>query len=192
MEVKVQNKYYFYPITVIAGAILICLTLALLFVKPLYKSVSSMNKDIKEKKVVLNALEDKLEKLKKLQSKEQELTEQKNKVLAALPEDKDVARLFVQLEDMVSDTGALVESATESNPLSASQNGTAVNSNISGVNNHNYILKFKTPTYESIKNSVQNAENALRLLNINSLSIDLREKEFVVEFGVKTYSREDQ
>src|SRR3989304_5627798 len=103
MAVKLGNKHYTYIITVIAGTLLLSGLVGYFVVRPLLRSNSSYAKEVKENKDLLDALETKLETLKSLKSKERELLAEKERVLAALPEDKDVSRLFIQVEKIVSD-----------------------------------------------------------------------------------------
>lgn len=194
MAVKLDKKNYTYPVSVIAGALLICFLTGFFIVKVQYKTGVKLSKEIKTKGENLKKLESKLAKLQELKSREEELTSKKDRVLAALPEDKDVSRLFVEVEKMISDTGAFVESAKEGSGSQAATSTTnSTNINIPGVANHSYDIMFNTSTYESIKNSLDNMEKALRLVSLDSFNVDADEggSGFKVTFGMKTYSREE-
>ena len=62
--------------------------------------------------------------------------------------------------------------------------------NISGVKNYIYDIKFNTSTYESFKNTLSNVENALRLVNLNSLNIETKDNTFSLGLGLNAYSRD--
>lgn len=188
MAVKLENKHYKYAATVISGALLGSLVIIFLIFRPLLNANKSTALEVKDKKELLNALENKLNRLKELKVKEESLLVQRDRVLVALPEDKDVSRLFVQIENMITDAGASVESTNEGT-AAVTAVAAAPEVKISGINNYTYGVKFKTSTYESIKNIITNLETALRIASLDSISIDSSSNSFSVNMNIKTYSR---
>ncbi|PIZ00372.1 hypothetical protein COY62_03150 [bacterium (Candidatus Howlettbacteria) CG_4_10_14_0_8_um_filter_40_9] len=183
-----------YPAAMVAGAVLVSIFIGFFIIKTQYNTGVKLSSDIKSKEENLQKLETKLTKLQELKSKEVELIQKKDRVLAALPQDQDVSRLFVEVEKMISDTGAFVESAKEGSGVQTASSATsATNVNMPGIKNYSYDINFTTSTYESIKNSLDNMEKALRLVNLDSFKIgaDASGNGFKVTFGMKTYSREE-
>lgn len=191
MAVNLEKKHYKYLIAVLAGAIIISIIIAVFIIKPLYNLNSKSAKDIQEKKEVLSILEDKLGTLKGLKSKEEELNAEKKKVLHALPEDKDIPRLFVQLENMISSTGAIVESADESSEGGAVGSSAEI-ATMQDINNYKYSINFSTSTYESIKSVIVNTEEALRLVGVDNIKISSSDGGFSVGITINTYARAEE
>lgn len=194
MVAKLNKENYMYPAAMVVGAVLVSIFIGFFIIKAQYNAGVKLSADIKEKEENLQKLETKLTKLQELKSKEAELIQKKDRVLAALPQDQDVSRLFVEVEKMISDTGAFVESAKEGSGVQTASSATATtNVNMPGIKNYSYNIDFTTSTYESIKNSLDNMEKALRLVNLDSfkISTDASGNGFKVTFGMKTYSREE-
>lgn len=193
MEIKIDKNKQMYAGLLVAGTLLLTILLSLLVVKPIYQANKKVSEEIKLKKSKLDGLENKLGKLKELKKEEALLLKEKERVLAALPEDKDVPRLFVQFEKMATSTGASVASAAGGQELSSAGSAAQVPSNISPniLKEHTYDLKVTTSTYESLKNIVGNAEDALRLVDIHNFSISKKESSFDVSFNLKTFSRSE-
>jgi len=190
MVVKLDKKHYTYSVAVITGAIVVSLLIGFFALRRAYTGNVKTAKEVKDKREILSVLEDKLDRLKELKSQEKELLEEKDKVLVALPEEKDVPRLFVEFDKMITDTGAYVESAKEDSATNTSATGTEAKS-MPGVVNHNYTLQVTTSTYESIKNIIDNIEEARRLLNLKDITIDQKDDGFTLTLGVNAFSREN-
>ncbi|MCL4386927.1 MAG: hypothetical protein M1355_00775 [Patescibacteria group bacterium] len=193
MAIELKSKNYLYAILVVSGSLLLIIILSFLIVKPLWESNSKIKQEVLANEQKLASLEDRLTKLKKYKEKEAELLKEKEKVLAVLPEDKDIPRLFVQFEKMVATTGASVVSAdTTTDSAVASTGQVQQQQAVPGVTTYNYNLKVNSSTYEAIKNIVLNSESALRLMNISGFSISKKEGSFDVIFTLKSYARSQQ
>jgi len=190
MVVDLEKKHYAYPSMVIGISIIIVLAIIFLAIRPIYRGNIKVVKETKVKRDELNALEDRLSSLKDLKDREADLTEEKNRVLVALPEGKDVPKLFVQLEKIISDTGASVESVEEGDlSTSTTSVASAKGENIKDVTNYKYKVAFTTPTYESFKNVLLNSEKALRLIDISAIDISYKDNSFAIKLSLDTYSR---
>jgi len=188
MAVKENNKYL-YAIAVVSANILFVLIMFFLL-KGMMNKNKKISAEVNANKQKLEVLEDKLSKLKDLKGKEKELLEEKKRLLSALPEKKDIPRLFVQFEKMVETTGSKVSSATGG--AGSAQALTTVQE-IPGITTYDYEIKATTTTYESFKNVVLNSENALRLLNITGFTIATKDnKSFDVSFSLKAYGRMEE
>lgn len=193
MALEVKKNKYFYAISLSFGMTIVAIFLLLVMVKPLYVGNKELSKEVKQKKEKLEALENKLGKLKELKKEEEKLVKQKEKVLAALPKDKDVSRLFVEFEKMVTTTGATVVSAkSNDNESSTTAGSQATAQTIPGITLHNYEVKGTTSTYESIKNIIANSEGALRLVDINGFTFSKKDNSFDLSFNLKSFSRTEE
>lgn len=178
------QEVYKFPIMVVGAAIMVSLVLSFFVVRPMYSDLRAKSKDLKNKQETLAALENKLENLKALKEKEAELKEKNKKILAALPEKKDVPRLFTQLESVASAAGLGVEKVAES---TAPTEAAAASSTV--VSRVNYQVDAKTGTYSTVKGALIGIDEALRLLSVSGVSITSANNSLSVVLDVVTYSR---
>jgi len=183
---KSQFEEYKYTVAVIGGAVLITIVLAFAVGKPLFDSTQKTAADLEEKKIVLQKLQEKLSNLKNLQSREEELKAENEKVLAALPEDKDVARLFVQFEKIAKESGVTVESVSEANVAEFNGENSNTDTQITAVT---YNINAKAKDYASLKNALVRFEDALRLLSISEIDASLTSNDLSISFTINTYKR---
>jgi len=187
--VKKDNKIneYGYLVAVIGGAILIALILGFGILRPLYNSLTTTNKELKEKQAVLERLESNLENLKNLESTKEELIVKNEKVLSALPLDKDVPRLFVQLERIAAGVGLQVSSVSE-NGESASAPDT---NEAAIVTPATYQVSGTATNYNALKQVLQKIETGLRIISVEKISVQGSgsDQSLSVSLIVKTYSR---
>lgn len=187
--VKKQEKdsffeKYKYPIIAIGGSVILALVIIFAIIRPMWGSTSNVLAELKTKKVTLVNLTEKLENLKKLKNKEAELKEKNAKVLAALPDDKDVARLFVQVEGVAAAGGMSVKQAGEGGADTISNNAGAIIKPVS------YQVSATAPNYDSIKNTLLKFEQALRLLSISNLEVTKGGgSDLSASFTITTYVR---
>lgn len=168
MVEKKTNPFEEYKYSVLVGVGSFILFMALIFAvgKPLWTSYKKTSQTLKEKKAVLVKLEEKLDNLKKLKSKETEIKEKYQRVLNALPTDKDVARLFIQFEKVANDNGLLVTSIQESGGSTSSTQ--AASDTVRAVS---YTMNGTATDYKSLKGALGKLEEALRILNVSRISI---------------------
>jgi len=190
--VEHENKtgQYKYAAIVVAGSILLVLILGLTIGRTMWNSLSSTLNELNIKRDTLVKLEEKLENLKKLKDKEAELKEKNAKVLAALPEDKDVARLFVQFEGIASASGLNVKKASESGTTTGTAPDAAttqVQSDI--VKPVTYTISSDMLSYDSLKNALAKFEQALRILSLTAVDINKTTDSGEVTFTATTYVR---
>lgn len=148
---------------------IVCVILVGIFViRPLFRDNSLKEKIIEAKRTNLSILKDKESKLSELSSKKDEIEENTRKVLAALPEHQDKARLLVQFEGLASRSNIYLKGATEEATGTSSEE--KVSNISSGISEISYNLRF-TGTYNDFKNFLINAQKALRILRINKIEL---------------------
>jgi len=192
MEIKFGKNNYLYSMAILGGSFFLSLILILFVIKPLYVGNQKLSEELIVKKNKSEALAQNLQTLKQYKSKEKEVKERYHKVLAALPEKKDVARIFSQFEKMVSSTGASVKSVNGSSASTAVAATPEVNTDqIQGLTVYTYTLDADTTTYESLKGVLTNTEIARRITEIDGFSITKNEDNFSLTFNLKTFARGD-
>lgn len=176
---------YGYIAGVIGGALVIAIILGLVGIRPLYVSLRKTNLEVKEKKLVLQKLEDNLANLKSLDSKKAELEEKNQKVLSALPAGKDIPRLFVQMERIAAAAGLQIGHVSEA------QGTVALEQNTSQIVPLYYQVTGNANNYESLKTALKNIEEGLRLISVDSLNVQAAPSgdALTISLTVKTFSR---
>lgn len=172
---------YKFPIILIGGSVLMALVLTLLLGRPLWNGMQEKRKEVKSKREVLAVLEEKLANLKKLESRKEEIKEKNAKVLAALPTDKDVARLFVQFENIATTSGINVKQVSESGDIGE---GTE-----SVVKKLVYSVTAEGKGYGEFKAALSKFETALRLLSISEIDMNSSETTLSENMKVTTFVR---
>lgn len=177
-------KEYGYIFGVLVGSILISTILGLLAIRPLFISLKETNAEVKEKKIVLQKLEANLENLKNLESKKSELEEKNQKVLSALPEGKDVPRLFVQMERIASAAGVQITSVSESGETTEAP----ISSQIIPLS---YQISGSAGSYQALKKALADIEDGLRLITVEKMSIQGGQtgESLSINLSVRTFMR---
>jgi hypothetical protein len=188
---KSKIDEYKYAVSMIAGSILLALILIFAVGKPLFDGMQKTAADLKDKKETLAKMQVRLENLKKLKDKEADLKTQNAKVLAALPEGKDVARLFVQFEGIATASGLSVKQAGEGTAAASggTQSASPASTGTSLVKSIGYQVTATSPDYTSLKNSLAKFEEALRLLSVSGVNISKSGDSLNVSFNIITYTR---
>lgn len=168
-ELEVQSSSIAFAILTIS--IVISILTFFFVIKPTWKDSTEKQKVIDNRLANLAILKDKEDKLKELSPKEKEIEETAKKVAAALPEHKDKARLFVELEGLASNSGLFLNSVNEGAPETTTETSSIVPS---GVSELSYALGL-VGRYENFKNFVINSGQALRILSINKINIKPKE-----------------
>jgi Tfp pilus assembly protein PilO len=154
---------YKYSIMVGVGSAFLLIILVFAVGGPLFSQFKKTNALLKEKRSVLAKLEEKLTNLQNLKSKEAEIKEKNAKVMAALPTDKDVSRLFVQFENIANQNGLSINSVQEGGTGGAAASDTA------SVRAVSYTVSATTADYGSLKNALAKLEEALRILSVSKV-----------------------
>lgn len=189
VEKDQKAESYKYALFIIAGSILVAVILVALIVRPMWNNLVATNKQLKLKRDDLSKLETKLENLKKLKEKEKELIEKNAKVLAALPEDKDVARLFLEFEGIANQSGLSVTRVVEATSQNSQSNTVATSSLVKPIS---YGINAKSPGYGPLKSALGKFEQALRILSISTVDIRTMEGNLDINFSVNTYTRGEE
>lgn len=182
-------KEYKYAL-IVGSATLVGIILAITLIgRPLYNSYKESKRVLTEKRAVVDKLELKLTNLKSLKDKEDEIKEKNQKVMAALPTNKDVARLFIEFESVAMQNGLIITSVQENKG-----SGTAPAEGASGVGPVavNYSVSGASSSYNSVKTALSSLEKALRILNISEIEINGREANNLdVDIKINTFVRSE-
>jgi len=183
MVEKKNSKFADYKIAIIFGVGGFFLALFLIFVvgSPLYKNFQKSRVELAEKQEAYAAAEEKLATLERLKPQETELTEQNEKVLAALPTDKDVSRLFIQLEKIAKENGITITNVSEGNiEITNTEPGT--------VNPVTYTVTAASNNYDAVKKALAKIETAIRVLSVDKIEMTAN----TATFTVKTFVRGEE
>lgn len=190
---KNENKYM---VTVMGAAIFLSLALGFIVGKPLYDSLQKTGAELNEKKETLEKLEVKLATLKTLESRRTELEKRNQKVIAAFPDDKDIARLFYQFEAIATSAGVEIKSVNESSTTAGAVNPNSENTidtpdptNNAIISPVSYQVSASADSYEKLKNALINIEESLRILSIDSLQVQNESGKLNINLVIKTYKR---
>lgn len=194
MDSKSTNTIDTYKTAVIAitGSVLISILLLVFVGRPLYIGIKANQAESKLKKETRNALEVKLENLKYLKEKEEDLKKENEKILAALPEHKDLPRLFMQLDSIAFSSGMEVKKAAEAAALldGTQTQATTVQSGL--ISSVKYTLDGTSKSYVNIKEVVSKMGNALRMSMIEGITITDNNGELTTALDILTYTRGEQ
>ncbi len=205
---KKLEKYYW--ILGVVGITLIALFVFIYFLMaPLVKGIGASGKDLKANKQNLTFLKDKLDKLRVLKDKESELKSQERVVNGAIPAQKDVGGLFVQIEGMIAasqgstmgikeaDAGSGTSSSTAPSDSSSPGSGSAPvqQQNSAGgisLSSADYSYDVTFPSYANFKSFLGISENAHRFIYLNNFKVDTSKTDsgFKVSLNYKAYYRQ--
>ncbi len=182
-------KKYKYAL-VVGSATLVGIILAITLIgRPLYNSYKESKRVLTEKRAIVTKLEQKLVNLKALKDQEEEIKEKNQKVMAALPTNKDVARLFIEFESVAMQNGLIITSVQENK-----SGGTTPAEGASGVGPVavSYGVSGASSSYSSVKSALASLEKALRILNISEIEINGREANNLdVDIKINTFVRSE-
>jgi Tfp pilus assembly protein PilO len=182
-----QLKAYNYAIVVITASVILFILVLFVGTIPLWNDLKKNTEIAKTKREELNALETKLENLKNLSAKESEIKDKNAKLLAALPSDNDVPRLFVQFENIITQSGLnVVRVSGDTAATIAKSTDTTSGTLVVPVN---YEVSTKASDYTSFKNAITNFEKALRLVSITEIKLSGTGENYTIIFSVTTYKR---
>jgi len=184
--VKEKNQFqeYKYLVIVVSVSLLVAITLMSFIGRPLFNGIREQSRTIEEKRLVLEKKEEKLTNLKALSEREDFLKQENERVLAALPNDNEVARLFVQLERIATESGLKIESVSGQDLTESTGESSG-----SGIVALSYKLSGTASDYGSFKQALSKMESALRILNVSELSITGQDGSLSLNLTIKTYKR---
>ncbi len=177
-----KNKYI---IIVLGSTLFGVIILISLIGRPLYSNLKETSEDLKERKIVLEKEQNNLSTLKNLESQKEDLIKKNEKVLAALPTNKDVSRLFVQYEAIAAKSGVKIDGVSEA----STSEETVGNELVYPVS---YNVSLTAPNYSSFIESLKRMEDAIRILSISSLNISSSENSINASYVVNTFMRGGQ
>ena len=179
MASQLNIKKSYYPFIILVGSVIIVFLAVFFLMKPVFEDIKSKDKIIASKRSASNTLKENLDKLKEFSSQEKEWKEKADLVLAALPENPDKGRLFMELESLASNSGLYVSSIREdtsqnTGTLSTQSQASESTPLSSGANELKYTLTL-SGSYDSFKSFLTYSGKALRILRISK--VDIKSKE---------------
>ena len=186
MELEIdKQKIKKYNYAIILGSITFFgSVIALVIVSQMIGQARKIKSEVDQKTAVYKQLSDKKDILDSLSSRETELKKNAETLATALPEDKDVGRLFIQLTGLVSESGGSIRGITAG---SAEASVTDVGSTL---NKYSLTLPITFNNYESVKTFFDKTDNALRLMSISSISLSSENGGTTnANITINTYSR---
>lgn len=172
MVEKDQNSVEQYQAALIigVGALLTVVVLGVFVGRPLWNGMIKSQANLKEKNQILAQEDARLANLKNLSDKEQELKDKNQKVLAALPEGKDVSRLFVEFENIAKADGLSITGTNEGDS-GQPQAQTASSAPKALIIPVSYTITGDANGYGALKNVLAKFEQALRLVSVQKINI---------------------
>ncbi len=187
-----RGNKYIYATTMGIILVLAVILLSLFVIKPLYGSAKKVTTDVKDKQEELQKLEEKKVKLEGLKDREEELKAQSEKISDALPQTKDVGRLFIQINDTATGSSGSVKSVNEGSggvDVAASPAPTEQQA-VGSIQRTTYSVPIDFGTYFDWKNFVGKVETALRLVSIGDFSVRASEAGAInSNITITTYTR---
>lgn len=182
-----------YILIIVGGSIFISLFLGFLIGRPLYINIERTNQEIKERKLTLDKLRQNLASLQKLEEKKEELEKKNSLLIAAIPDDKDISRLFYQFEATAKKANVNITSVSEaggSNLVTTStpQENQPLPENLI-ITPISYQVVAQTNSYANLKEALSNIEASLRILSVDKVNINESNGRLNIRLTVNTYKR---
>ncbi|PIV10425.1 MAG: hypothetical protein COS49_00570 [Candidatus Portnoybacteria bacterium CG03_land_8_20_14_0_80_41_10] len=160
--------------------------LALIFfsAEPFWSSVKILHQEIEQKKLEIKTTEEILDKTAELDQEYQDLKEEADKISLSLPKEEDIPYLLIQLENLASANGLLLEKI-DFGQLSG-QSKTAKSQSLSSSEQAKKIgppfpsssLNVKlNGSYDALKGYLASLENNIRSMDVSSISFDVKGEE---------------
>jgi len=165
-----------------AISFIISLALMFVFIFPLFSSAKVMYLDLSQKRQEIEKLKELLDKVEKISQNYDSISEEVEKILLALPEEKDLPQLLVQFEKLALNNGLLLESI-EFGEISKKEKKDFIR-NIDDYNELNESKKilFTFPnsfislkivgSYSAFTNYIDALEKNVRSMDIYSIKFD--------------------
>lgn len=171
-------------ITIIIGGLVIALVLGFVLAWPQYQKLQTLNSNIENKKELLQSQETYFSQVKEISAKLQEHSEALSKISDALPQDPSLAALVNFLQANSAQTGLILKKIVLS--------GTTPSSDIKSLAETQLVIQI-SGSYEAFKDFLELIENSARLIEIQSISVEIPTKESkespAFTLNLKTFSR---
>ncbi|MBL7154890.1 MAG: type 4a pilus biogenesis protein PilO [Candidatus Portnoybacteria bacterium] len=158
---------------IILISLISALVLVFVFLDPLWSSIKVLRNEINQKKLALLATEELLAKTQELDQEYQPLAEQAQKVLFALPKEKDIPHLLTQFDALAASNGLLLESMSF---VQVEEEEVSLFPSL--------FLKVKVSgSYDAFKGYLTNLENSVRSMDVHSIKFAVP-KEGLAALGI--------
>lgn len=184
---KEKIKKYYYALTV-GGATFVGVIVLSLIISQMFTQSRKLTDEAIAKSAKLTQLQDKKKILDKLSSRETELKKSADTLAAALPDDKDIGRLFIQLNGVIVDAGGSIKGIAGGSVAEAAQTSSSdVGTNLK---RYSFTLPVNLKSYEAVKGLLTKTKQALRLMDVTSVSMSSPDGGTMdANITINTYSR---
>ncbi|MEI6266826.1 MAG: hypothetical protein WCP14_02975 [bacterium] len=186
---EIFNHYKYAIITGLAAFFIFIFTVFIIII-PLYQTASAKAKEAEAALVLLKETQEKEAVLNNLKSQGDELKKTSELLATALPISNDVGPLFIQLSALIVQNGGKVKgiAGAAGNELVATT--TEQITSMVNLNKYTYVLPIEFSSYSKLKTFIDDAKQALRLIEISSITISSSDKEKInATITVVTYTR---
>ena len=154
---------------IIVAGVMIALVLAVVLVWPQYQKNQTLNSDIESKKEELWSQETYFSEVKEISAKLQEYSDVFSKISDALPKDPSLASLANFLQTNSAQTGLILKKMVLGGTIPPSDDKESLTET-------QFIIQV-SGSYGAFKNFLALVENSARIIDVQSLSIDIPPKE---------------
>ncbi len=184
---KDEIKKYYYAIAVGAG-IFVGIIILSFVLSGLYKQSKKLTDEMNEKTNYLTQLQDRKKILDDLSSREDELKKDAAALSSALPDSKDIGRLFIQLNGLITDSGGSVKGIAGGG---TGDSGTGTSTTItSSLRKYSFTLPVNLQNYEAVKSLLTKTKKVIRLMDVSSISMSSPDGgKMDATVTINTYSR---
>ncbi len=140
-------------------------------IMPMYQNASKVNQEEKVTKLELDAQKRRQARLDELITEKDSLDRESKLLSTALPSGKDVGPLFIQLSQLIVDTGGDIKGISGD----SNQGATAGGSSLVGLQKYTYTIPISFNDYSSLKSFINESKKALRLIDIGSIVVSAPE-----------------
>jgi Tfp pilus assembly protein PilO len=164
-----KSLYYVLPVI----AILVVIGIGIGFIQPKIVEIQDLQQKKASEVARKQKLEAKLSQLSNLDGKRSDLLAQLQAVTVALPDQKEVPQLIIQLQNIAKESDIEIQSI-QMTPGKLVETGSALATKVGP--DINFILGYKG-SYESIRTFLGKIYKAKRLINMDSLNISVSSNE---------------
>jgi hypothetical protein len=182
---KEKIKKYYYALAV-GGATFVGAIILLIVINQMFAQSKKLTAEAVVKTQKLTQLQAKKAILDNLSSKETELKANALALSSALPEDKDIGRLFIQMNGVITDAGGSIKGIAGGSPSDTATSSTIGNT----LKKYSFTLPVNLANYDAVKSLLAKAKQALRLMDVTSISMSSPDGGTMdANITINTYSR---
>ena len=173
-----EKKTNIIKLTIIALALIIDILILVFIAYPLYENISTLQQQINVKQQEEEALKQRIENLKELEKNYQVAKEKSKMVELALPNEKQIPEILIQLENIAGENGMTFSEITPGTAMKGTPGGGAKtptvspSSSASGLYQEIPLTVKIAGSFSGLKNYLKSIEKNVRIFDINAISIE--------------------